>query len=435
MIFRSCAVFAALALGSVLLVAQETQPRLVGGTNPPTRILLTMSADPARSATVTWRTDGSIANAIGEIALASADPRFTKDAHRTSAESRSVELPTQGAPFYHTVRFTGLTPNTEYAYRVGDGTDWSEWIHFRTATLESAPFSFVYFGDAQNDIKSLWSRTIRKAFRDAPYAHFLVHAGDLVNNGNEDREWGEWFYAGGWVHGQIPTVATPGNHEYPAHATGRSLSLLWQPQFAFPENGLPGLERTAYWFDYQGARIISLNSNERIADQARWLETVLSRNPQRWTFVTFHHPVYSTVGGRDNPEIRQLWQPILQKCNVAIVLQGHDHAYGRQNVPTGLAGVDDRSGTVYVVSVSGPKMYRLGPETGKTMARRAEFTQLYQVVRVSYEKVRFEAYTVTGQLYDAFELTKNRNGTNRFRDIRVSAKERIDSSPTLRDDQ
>jgi hypothetical protein len=151
--------------------------------------------------------------------------------------------------------------------------------------------------------------------------------------------------------------------------------------------------------------------------------------------VTFHHPVYSTAGGRDNPEIRQLWQPILQKFNVAIVLQGHDHAYGRQNVPTGLAGVDDRSGTVYVVSVSGPKMYRLGPETGKTMARRAEYTQLYQVVRVSYEKVRFEAYTVTGQLYDAFELTKNRNGTNRFRDIRVSGKERIDSSPTLPDDQ
>jgi hypothetical protein len=397
----------------------------------PTRILLTMAADPTTAATVTWRTESAVSQALGQLAPSSPDPRFVKDARDVPAESQTVTLPAGGSASYHTVRFTGLTPNTEYAYRVGDGKEWSEWTHFRTAKREAAPFSFLYFGDAQNDIKSLWSRTIHRAFREDPFTGFLLHAGDLVNVGNADDEWRDWFYAGGWVHGQIPSVATPGNHEYPS----RALSMFWKPQFAFPENGVPGLERSCYWFDYQGARIVSLNSNEKIEEQAKWLDGVLSRNPQKWTFVTFHHPVYSTAAGRDNPEVRRLWQPILQKHNVAIVLQGHDHTYGRQNVPTGVAGRDKSSGTVYVVSVSGPKMYRLGPETGKTMVRRAEYTQLYQLVRVTPDKVKFEAYTTTGELYDAFELTKNRDGSNRFHEVRVKAPQRIDSTPVKDDDR
>lgn len=402
-------------------------------TAEPTRILLTMSADPARAAVVTWRTEAAPLQAVGQIAVASADPRFVKSAQSTPAVSQAVALAEGKQANYHTVRFGGLTPDTEYAYRVGDGKEWSEWIHFRTAKAQPAPFSFIYFGDAQNDLKSLWSRTIRRAFREEPFAHFMLHAGDLVDRGNSDTEWAEWFYAGGWIHGQIPTVATPGNHEYPRDPQDtkiRRLSDLWKPQFAFPENGLPGLERTNYWFDYQGARIVSLNSNERIAEQAKWLDDILARNPQKWTFVTFHHPVYSTAQGRDNPEIRRLWQPIFQKHNVAIVLQGHDHTYGRQNVPTGLAGRDESSGTVYVVSVSGPKMYRLGEETAKTMSRRAEYSQLFQIVRVRPEKVRFEAYLVTGELYDAFELTKNRDGSNRFVKVAVTGKERIDPTPS-----
>ena len=77
-----------------------------------------------------------------------------------------------------------------------------------------APFSFIYFGDAQNDLKSRWSRTIRGAYSKMPKADFLLHAGDLVNRANNDHEWGEWFYAGGWIYGMMPSFATPGNHEY-----------------------------------------------------------------------------------------------------------------------------------------------------------------------------------------------------------------------------
>ena len=48
--------------------------------------------------------------------------------------------------------------------------NWSEWVHARTASDKPEPFSFIYFGDAQNDVKSLWSRVIRGAYSDAPKA-------------------------------------------------------------------------------------------------------------------------------------------------------------------------------------------------------------------------------------------------------------------------
>lgn len=399
---------------------------LQNGSPSPGRILLNITDDPSRSAVITWRTTAVDSETVGQIALASPDPRFEKDAQTVQGTKTLVEGPPSQTVAYHTVRFDQLLPETEYAYRVGDGKVWSEWIHFSTASTTDKPFSFIYFGDAQNDVKSMWSRAIRRAFRHLPFASFMLHAGDLINRANRDEEWGEWFEAGGWVHATVPCVATPGNHEYEKSDGTATLSRLWKPQFAMPNNGPRGLEQTTYWFDYQGARFVSLNSNERIAEQATWLDKVLETNPKRWSFVTFHHPVYSTAKGRDNSEIRQLWGPILQKHKVAIVLQGHDHTYGRKNVPTGLSGTDPKSGTVYVVSVSGPKMYRTTPDVIRSMNRTAEYTQLFQIVRVEPAKVRFEAYTITGELYDAFELLKNRDGTNRFVDIKVSTPQRLE---------
>ena len=148
----------------------------------------------------------------------------------------------------------------------------------------------------------------------------MLHAGDLINNENDDAEWGEWFGAGSWLNGMIPVVATPGNHEYD---DDDQLSRHWRPQFAFPMNGPSGLEETVYWFDYQGARIISLNSNERIDEQRDWLKSVLSEADRpKWTIVTFHHPIYSTAGDRDNPGLRAAWQPILEESGVDLVLAG-----------------------------------------------------------------------------------------------------------------
>lgn len=401
--------------GQALKVTEEIAHR---ATAIPDRIILTFKGDPATSIAVTWRTDTAVGpgQAVAQIAPASAYPKFGEKAVNVSAVSIVVNSDL-GTFHNHSAEFTGLKPTTTYAYRVGDGVNWSEWLHYKTASDKAEPFSFIYFGDAQNEVKSLWSRAIRSSYTEAPKAKFMIHAGDLINNSHTDSQWGEWFNAGGWVNGMTPSIPTPGNHEY-SGTDGKGvkhegLSDHWRAQFDLPENGPAGLEETCYYLDYQGVRIISLNTEEKVAEQVAWLDKTLTNNSNRWTVLTFHRPIYSSAKGRDNKAIREAWLPIFDKHKVDIVLQGHDHTYARsRNMRSGVNVRNDESGTIYVVSVSGPKMYNL--ENAPWMARRAEDTQLYQILSVDGDKLTYEARTVTGEVYDAFTLTKQRSGINRL---------------------
>lgn len=386
----------------------------------PDRIMLTITGDAASTQGVTWRTDLSVKEAYGQLMKADASPDLSADLQEVVAETTYLKSD-KNESNYHSVNFTGLLPNTQYAYRIGDKKLWSEWFHFKTAGGGREAFSFLYFGDAQNDLKSRWSRVVRGAYSKMPDADFLLHAGDLINRANSDHEWGEWFYSGGWIFGMMPSIATPGNHEYGRNSEGsRDLSAHWRPTFALPSNGPAGLEETVYYFDYHNARIISLNSQaflsyeDKRKDQLEWLEKVLSENKKKWTILTMHHPVYSSAAGRDNEELKELLVPLFEKYKVDLVLQGHDHTYGRGgNLPIGRKRLV-MDGPVYVVSVSGPKMYVNAME--EWMQRAASNTQLYQLIKVEGNTLKFEAYMVTGELYDAFDLVKKSNKKTIFRE-------------------
>ncbi|MGH8018849.1 MAG: fibronectin type III domain-containing protein [Opitutaceae bacterium] len=482
-------------------------------TRVPDRIVLTWTGDPAATQAVTWRTSAEIDQAFAQLALATDQAQQSE--RQLTAATRKLSTDINTAHF-HSVEFTELEPDTLYAYRVGDGMNWSEWFHFRTAKRSPARFTFLYFGDAQNDVRTHWSRVVREAFREAPRAAFTLHAGDLINRAQRDAEWGEWFGAPAWVNATIPVVPAPGNHEYfnlgagpenervwttrrgaslpvmaelekiqdaagvttgfhimattadgrsgkaalnadekfvavddgftaltgysmddlrdrepdnpplrdrPANPGVRTLSGHWRPQFTLPANGPAGLEETVYHLDYQGARIVALNSNEQQQKQVAWLRSVLSNHPQRWTILTFHHPVFSPANGRDNAELRALWKPVIDEFKVDLVLTGHDHTYARsgdiggsipigtENVPEGYNQVyDPNIGTVYVVSVSGPKMYDITSDAWAV--RTAEDTQLFQVITVDGDELRFEARTAANRLYDAFTLKKREGMAN-----------------------
>jgi 3',5'-cyclic AMP phosphodiesterase CpdA len=482
----------------------------------PDRVVLTWAGDPATTQAVTWRTATSVERALAQLAPASDNAKLTATDFPARTEDFTSDL---GSAHYHSVNFTGLAPNTLYAYRVGDGANWSEWYHFRTAKAGPGPFTFIYFGDAQNDIKTHWSRVFREAFRDAPRAAFTLHAGDLINRANRDAEWGEWFGAPAWVNASVPVFPTPGNHEFfsagaspnsdrrwtkrdgtaidmkissttektagvtrvvatapdgrstliilddkeliasvdaafteltgwkPAEVVGiqpdkkpledrpqnpgvRTLSTHWRAQFTLPtDQGAPaGLEETCFYTDYQDARIISLDSNRLQAEQVPWLRRVLSNNPRRWTIVTFHHPVFSPARNRDNPALRAAWKPLLDEFKVDLVLTGHDHTYARSgdvsgkpavvgttNTPAGYnQAYDPAIGTVYVVSVSGPKMYDISNDS--FAVRTGEDLQLYQIITVDGDELRYTARTATNRLYDAFTLEKRTGQPNRLRE-------------------
>ncbi len=396
--------------------------KLLYPSRDPDRIILNLTETPETSIAINWRTDTTILSGTVEWAEATAGTEFRDNTMSVSADLERLtvkhgEEPTVTANYF-SVKVEGLKAGGKYVYRVGTIDAWSEWHQIQMPDASKQKLSFIYFGDAQNDIKSMWSRVIREAYKTFPKIDFMLHAGDLINRHDRDIEWGEWFYAGSFIHATVPSVMTPGNHEYGKDIV---LSPQWRRQFNLPLNGPKGLEETCYVVNYTTLKVISLDAEQidespiYLEKQKIWLDSVLTADPKKWTAITFHYPVFSTKPNRDNENLRNHFKPLFDKHKVDIVLQGHDHAYGRgmvNNVPTGTMIKDEISGTMYVVSVSGPKMYDISNDPW--MERKARNTQLFQIITIDDNTLSYEAYTAHGELYDAFELIKSAKKINKL---------------------
>ncbi|WP_420471934.1 fibronectin type III domain-containing protein [Brevundimonas sp. FT23042] len=396
------------------------------------RIVLTPGADAARGAAVAWRTDVRQTTAEAQIAVEIDGPLLGFTARTVSGTTAAIANE-NGDALYHQVRFEGLTPATRYVYRVRAADGWSEWLPFRTAAEGFQPFRFIYLGDTQNDILEIGSRVIRSALREAGPAALVVHAGDLVAQREtkvHDDEWGEWTEAGGRAFAMAPQIPATGNHEYVDHiladgTESRVLGPHWALQFALPTNGAQGVEQTSYFVDYQGVRFIVLDGTAALdlgglESQTRWLDQTLASSPARWNVALFHQPLYTCARPEDTEELKAAWKPIFDARRIDLVLQGHDHCYGRVSDPAGAAASRANTeagrpqGPVYVVSVTGSKMYGLNDRADSQPVRAAENTELYQLIDVEADRLSFRAYTATGRLYDAFILTRGADGLNRL---------------------
>lgn len=383
----------------------------------PDRIVASPAQDAATGFAVAWRTDVSVSQPWLELVVAGDSPDVGTP-RRVQARTETLKSE-NGLSHHHRADVDGLQPDTLYAYRVQGRDTWSAWNHFRTAAAAGTPLTLLYFGDTQNKNLSLVSRVIRQAWRSAPDARLALFAGDLVSGGDgqDDSEWAEWFGAGRWLLEGAAVAPAAGNHEYfeefeDTPQERRVLGAHWPVTFALPRNGAPAAAKTSYWFDYQGVRIAVIDGTAVLdlgagKAQAAWLDRVLGDNPHPWSIVMVHQPFFSVSEGRNNRTLASELLPLLRRHKVDLVLQGHDHTYGRRR---------DEGGTlpVFVVSVAGPKQYRMSDVARRTMRPVGEDTQLYQVLRIDPQRLAYESRTATGRLYDAFELVRDANGGKRL---------------------
>lgn len=394
-------------LNIVTVFAQSNIP-----TKFPDRIILNLTEDPSSSMAVTWRTDTTISTGYCELQPAT-DTRINPNESKSfKAQSICMEYSSEdGSTIYsnqHSHIFTELKPDSKYIYRVGSEGNWSEWFQFQTASDKGNEFSFIYFGDPQTSLKSEWSRVIRKAYQESPKSGFMLYAGDLINKAGRDIEWQGWFDAGSFIYATIPQIMTPGNHDYQE----LTLDPHWNSQFTLPQNGPTGLEGTCYFVDYENLRLISIDSatdyeleNESgtaMTTQKIWLDSVLTNNQKKWTILTTHLPFYSPKESRDNKHLRKHFQPIIEKYNVDMVLTGHDHSYARGTVSD---NPNIKPSIVYVVSVSGPKLYPAGDKDW--MQKSISYKQLYQIISIDDNLLTYKAYSASGELLDELKLNKN----------------------------
>jgi hypothetical protein len=384
------------------------EPSYMPSSNPG-RILLTWSGDPFSSRDVTWQSD----TATHSGALQITNNSTPGDTVFYSATSKIIKT-SGGASTFFRVGIKNLKSGQSYRYRVANGNHWSDWSDFKIGNSTGSAYSFIYIGDVQDSINGVSGKLFHRAAESQPDAAFMMFIGDMIERPH-DAYWGEWFRAGGALFRTIPVIATPGNHEY-YKGLIQKLDERWMTHFSFPQNGPPDfLGRVCYW-DYQNTRYISLDTNgiqsiPSALEQRKWLKSVLENTHQRWIVVMMHHPVYSTSRGRDYFYLRALFKPLFDKYDVDLILEGHDHAYGRAAHIVN-DEFKEKQGAVYVVTHASPKLYDIG--FADKMDKLATNTQMYQLLDVSNDSVRYRAYTSEGTYFDGFTIHKNTAGIRKI---------------------
>ncbi len=374
----------------------------------PDQIVLTWSDDPRSSQTVQWRTGLGVKRgwvAYGRKSETTGLPPTKWK--RVKASTHDIEdrlLLNDALVRRHVVELQDLEPGTTYEYCVGDGSrrGWTEPAEFTTAPAGTEPFSFIYMGDAQNGLDR-WGTLVRNAFRERPDAAFYLMAGDLVDRGNDRDDWDEFFHNASAIYRRRPLVPALGNHECQG---GRP--RLYLEQFTLRRNGPAEIEpERAYSFEYGNALFVVLDSNLDPASQTAWLEAQLAGSKATWKFVAYHHPAYSSAPRRDNLKLRELWTPLFDKYQVDLALQGHDHAYLRTYPMKGQQRVGSpKEGTVYIVSVSGTKMYTQDPRDYTEFGMTNVSTYQVLDIQISGDRLVYRAYDADGKLRDELIIEK-----------------------------
>ncbi|OIQ09376.1 fibronectin type III domain-containing protein [Neomoorella thermoacetica] len=426
--------FAALFLAVVIAVTMLAAPAAssaagtpqydLGASAQPDHITLTWTQDPLTTQTITWRTDITIARGLVQYAKAADKASFPGKAATVEATVQKFTSDL-GDMNIHTATLTGLEPGTEYIYRVGDGTNWSDIHTFTTEASNTHSFKFLIFGDSQsgdplNPEYKPWHDTIQNAFKTNPDAKFFVNVGDLVEQGQNYVHWNKWFEAAKGVIDTIPAMATQGNHETYNPPDGHSTKpIFWTTQFKLPQNGPEGLKGQAYSFDYGNAHIVMLDSQEEeeekgvagdiLAAQKAWLEKDLQNTNKPWKLIFFHKTPYYNKATRTNEDIKAAFQPLFDKYHVDVVFNGHDHAVARTYPIAGDKFVSSPAkGTIYYLTGrSGNKYYPdLSAKVWDAFFYDPQDQPNYIVAELNGDKLTLRAMKQDGTPIDTYTIDK-----------------------------
>lgn len=357
-----------------------------------------------------------------------------------------------------------LKENTTYYYQVFKNGKWEDAVKYTTKSFSN--FSFLYVGDpqigaskgqtssegesmsnakdnvtsdaeanlaARNDSYN-WNKVLKNAVQDHSDLSFVVSAGDQINYAKNEREYAG--YLGASALRSLPVATTIGNHDsgsnqYSMHYNNPNTSSDAKLTEGKTAAG------TDYYYRYGNTLFIVLDTNNyNCATHENVMKKAIEENKDaKWKVVTFHQDIYGS--GYDHSDsdgmiLRTQLTPIIDKYDIDVVLQGHDHTYSRtyqlqgdgkqhtafDKTNTGDYGTDFQTqnncyeivnktqsgtvvnpkGTVYLEanSATGSKFYNLIATQQDYISERSQsWTPTYSVVNVTDDSFEVKVYDAT----------------------------------------
>lgn len=305
-----------------------------------------------------------------------------------------------GRASMHAVRLTGLPASSAVFYRIvparGEPSGPASATH--RAQLDrgpGAPVTFAVVGDTQDQCGA-WGGLAERIRAERPA--FVLHVGDIVEEGNELGRWrSEFFAPARRLFATTPVWAVLGNHE--------ADSPLYYRYFGGPP---PGWRQSFVFGDAECFLVDSERDLSPGSEQYVWLDRALARSGAGWRFVAVHRPPFTSDrdeygdtarGGcpEGDPRTRPL-VPLLEAHGVDVLFCGHVHAYERSQ-PVRDGRVDD-DGVVYVQTGGGGGRLEESADTRSWHAAALRRCHHYVTVSLQGETMELRAYDAGGGLFD-----------------------------------
>ncbi|MCD7445293.1 metallophosphoesterase family protein [Streptomyces lincolnensis] len=322
--------------------------------------------DPRTEMTVSWQVPVAVKKPFIRIGAHPWDLSRKIEAEvRTLYTPAGVGASADHTQYYVHAKLSHLRPGRTYYYGVGhQGFDPAE-PHllgtlgtFTTAPAHKKPFTFTAFGDQGVSYHGLANDSLLLGQNPA----FHLHAGDIAyadpagqgksaDTGFDSRVWDQFLAQTESVAKSVPWMVSYGNHDMEAWYSPNGYGGE-EARFTLPDNGpdkanLPGV----YSFVYGNTAIISLDPNDVSYEipanlglsggtQTTWFEGQLKKyratHDIDFVIVFFHHCAYCTsTAHASEGGVRQEWVPLIEKYQVDLVINGHNHQYERTDVIKG----------------------------------------------------------------------------------------------------
>ncbi|HEY4119872.1 MAG TPA: metallophosphoesterase [Byssovorax sp.] len=231
-----------------------------------------------------------------------------------------------GTYWLHEVALEGLAPGVCYDYALA--ADDARAGQFCTARESGAPLRFLAIGDTNPGLGDSTKGVLDHVLPMKP--EFTVHGGDIEYYDSFLDTWNYWFGVMQPLLAQGAFYPAIGNHEDENTSEYDQFTLRY-----FGDAGFRG-DSTHYTFDTAGVHFFCLDTQDPIDPsslQGTWLAAELERATHadgfRFSIVYFHKPLVTCGDTDDDPEGRELLEPLFVQYKVPLVLQAHMHGYER----------------------------------------------------------------------------------------------------------